>query len=201
MKCCERDLMNLLARFVLGLILLVGVALASVTTSERQPPSGVPDLSLFFYGASADEDEAAEALEQIASSWRNGYVPIFRDFMRLMAPPPDPPPRTAPFDPSGQPPTGRGNRGPGDVPRRQDLEDPAMRVWRRLAGFISDQTGLGLSGRGSDLAAIQQWMWAQPYDPHPDYTLFKGIWYSRIDPRFREFFSPEARATIRLDAC
>jgi len=167
--------MNLLARFVFGLILLVGVALASVTTSERQPPSGVPDLSLFFYGASADEDEAAEALEQIASSWRNGYVPIFRDFIRLLTPPPDPSPRTAPFALSWQPQTGRGNLGPGDVPRRQDLEDPATRVWRRRASFISDQTGLRLSGSSSDLAAIQQWMWAQPYDPHPYYTILRGF--------------------------
>ena len=190
--------MNGFARPVLGLLVLIGIALPLATTSARQPPSSTPDLSLFFFGASADDDEAADALEEIAASWRNGYVPIFRDFMRLLTPPSDPPPRTAPFDPSRQQPVGGGNRAAGAVPRAVP-EAPATRVWRRLSRFITDQTGLELSGRGSDLSVIQQWMWAQPYDPHPDYTLFKGVWYSRIDPRFQNFFPPGAGATIRLD--
>ena len=191
--------MQAFARFVLCLIVLIGVAPPSATTSAGQPPSSTPDLSLFFFGASADDDEAADALEQIASSWRNGYVPIFRDFMRLLTPPSDPPPRIAPFDPSRQQPVGGRNRVARDAPQREAPEASATRVWRRLARFVGEQTGLTLSDRGSDISVIQQWMWAQPYDPHPDYTFFKGIWYGRIDPRFQDFFPPDARATIRLD--
>ena len=195
----DGDLMSVFARLVLGLLVLFALALPSVTTSARGQPSSPTDLSLFFLGTSADDDEAADALEQIASSWRDGYVPIFRDLMRLLSPPVDPPPRTAPFDPGRQQPAGRGNRVARDAPRRPVPEAPATRVWRRLARFVADQTGLRLSERGSDLSVIQQWMWAQPYDPHPDYAAFKGIWYSRIDPRFRDFFPPGVSATIRLD--
>ena len=177
--------MQAFARFVLCLIVLIGVAPPSATTSAGQPPSSTPDLSLFFFGASADDDEAADALEQIASSWRNGYVPIFRNFMRLLTPPSDPPARTAPFDPSRQQPVGGRNRVARDAPQREAPEAPATRVWRRLARFVGGQTGLTLSDRGSDISVIQQWMWAQPYDPHPDYKFFRGIWYGRIDPRFQ----------------
>ena len=191
--------MPVFARFVLCPIVLIGVALQSATTSAGQAASSTPDLSLFFFGASADDDEAADALEQIASSWRNGYVPIFRAFMRLLTPPSDPPPRTAPFDPGRQQPVDGRNRAAREVPQREGPEDPATRVWRRLARFVGEQTGLTLRDCGSDISVIQQWMWAQPYDPHPDYTFFKGIWYSRIDPRFQDFFPPDARATIRLD--
>lgn len=42
-------------------------------------------------------------------------------------------------------------------------------------------------------------MWAQPYDPHPDYTFFKGTWYGRIDPRVQDFFPSGASTTIRID--
>ena len=119
--------------------------------------------------------------------------------MRLLTPPSDPPPRIAPFDPSRQQPVGGRNRVARDAPQREAPEASATRVWRRLARFVGEQTGLTLSDRGSDISVIQQWMWAQPYDPHPDYTFFKGIWYGRIDPRFQDFFPPDARATIRLD--
>jgi len=34
---------------------------------------------------------------------------------------------------------------------------------------------------------------------HPDYGLFKAIFYSRIDPRFSEYFVKTEGATIRLD--
>ena len=105
--------------------------------------------------------------------------------MRLLTPPSDPPARTAPFDPSRQQPVGGRNRVALDAPQREAPEAPATRVWRRLARFVGWQTGLTLSDRGSDISVIQQWMWAQPYDPHPDYKFFRGIWYGRIDPRFQ----------------
>lgn len=191
--------MPVLTRTCLALFALVSVVLLS-TGLARQAPAPVPGLSLFFLSASADDDEARDALEQIAASWRDGYVPIFRDFMRLLTPPVDPPPRTAPFDPSLRQPAPRASgAGRSESLRRDVPEPPATKVWRRLARFVADQTGLRLRERESDLSEIQQWMWAQPYDPHPDYARFKGTWYGQIDPRFRNFFPPGAPATIRLD--
>ena len=192
--------MSIFSRSVLGLVVLVGVAFLPGWQVAGQGGSNAPDLSLFFRSASTDTDEAEDALEEIAASWHDGYVPIFRDLMRLMTPPLNPPPRTAPFDPSGRRPGGgRNGAGPVDFPQREAPEAPSTMVWRRLGRFIADQTPLRLRGQGSDLAAIQQWMWAQPYQPHPDYALFKGIWYGRIDPRFTDFFPDGVAATIRLD--
>ena len=184
---------------MLGLVVLVGVAFPGWQVAG-QGGSNAPDLSQFFRSASTETDEAEDALEEIAASWHDGYVPIFRDLMRLMTPPSNPPPRSAPFDPSGRRPGGgRNGAGPVDFPQREALEAPSTMVWRRLGRFIADQTPLRLRGQGSDLAAIQQWMWAQPYQPHPDYALFKGIWYGRIDPRFTDLFPDGVAATIRLD--
>ena len=63
-------------------------------------------------------------------------------------------------------------------------------------GFLEDQTGQQF---GNELTRAHQWIWEQPYDPHPDYALFKGLWYGQIDRRFRDFFPPGVVATIRLD--
>ena len=47
--------------------------------------------------------------------------------------------------------------------------------------------------------AAHQWIWDQPYDPHPDYGFFKGQWYAQMDPRFADFFPRRVFSTIRLD--
>ena len=65
-----------------------------------------------------------------------------------------------------------------------------------LIGFLQEQTGQRFGG---DLASWQQWIWSQPYDPHPDHGFFKGQWYSQIDPRFAEFFPRGVTSLIRLD--
>ena len=65
-----------------------------------------------------------------------------------------------------------------------------------LIGFLQEQTGQRF---GADLAGWQQWIWAQPYDPHPDHGFFKGRWYSQIDPGFAEFFPRGVASLIRLD--
>ena len=65
-----------------------------------------------------------------------------------------------------------------------------------LIGFLQEQTGQPFGG---DLAAWQQWIWSQPYDPHPDHAFFKGQWYSQIDPRFADFFPRGVTSRIRLD--
>ena len=65
-----------------------------------------------------------------------------------------------------------------------------------LLQFLEEQTGQPF---GQDLARWHEWIWAQPYEPHPDYALFKGLWYGRIDPRFAEFFPRDVTSLIRLD--
>ncbi len=170
---------RLVVRFAIALaITLVGVAPAV----WAQPTESHPEIELFFQVALPDDDEAQTALRQIETAWRPGYATMLYELMRLMAPPQPSPPRT--------PPVGR----PGE-PRR--LEHPTTRVWRRLAAFLEERTGLGVDG--ADLSNVQQWIWDQPYEPHPDYAVFKGLWYGQIDAGFREFFSAETSSTIRLD--
>ena len=65
-----------------------------------------------------------------------------------------------------------------------------------LIGFLEQQTGQKF---GPDLARWREWIWNQPYDPHPDYAYLKGQWYAQIDPRFEEFFSSGVTSLIRLD--
>ncbi len=65
-----------------------------------------------------------------------------------------------------------------------------------MVNFLGAQTGQRF---GPDLARWHDWIWGQPYDPHPDYAFFKGQWYAQIDPRFADFFPRGARSDIRLD--
>ena len=76
---------------------------------------------------------------------------------------------------------------------------PNLRGFARfftLIAFLEEQTGQRF---GADLPGWQRWMWAQPYEPHPDYGFFKGLWYRQIDPRFAEFFPRGVSSRIRLD--
>lgn len=66
----------------------------------------------------------------------------------------------------------------------------------KLIEFLEQETGQQF---GSDFSQWQEWIWDQPYDPHPDYELFKGLWYRQIDPRFAEFFPDDVVSLIRLD--
>ena len=52
---------------------------------------------------------------------------------------------------------------------------------------------------GPDLNAWHQWIWGQEYGPHPGYAQFKSRLYSRIDPRFSEYFEDADNLNIRLD--
>ena len=78
------------------------------------------------------------------------------------------------------------------------VRPPNQRLFRffSLIGFLGQQTGQSF---GPDLARWREWIWDQPYEPHPDYAYFKGQWYSQIDPRFAEFFPRGATSRIRLD--
>ena len=73
---------------------------------------------------------------------------------------------------------------------------PQLFQFFRLVEFLQAQTGQQF---GADLAGWQEWIWNQPYDPHPDYSLFKGLLYSQVDPRFEEFFPRGVESLIRLD--
>ena len=75
-------------------------------------------------------------------------------------------------------------------------EHPTTRVYRRLLRLLEEQAGERF---GHDAERWHQWVWQQPYDPHPEYARFKGLWYAQIDPRFREFFPPGVPSLIRLD--
>ena len=52
---------------------------------------------------------------------------------------------------------------------------------------------------GPDLDKWHQWIWGQEYQPHPGYAEFKSVLYSRIDPRFVEYFKDADKLNIRLD--
>ena len=52
---------------------------------------------------------------------------------------------------------------------------------------------------GADLDKWRQWIWKQKFKPHPDLAKLKSKLYSKIDPRFAEYFSNADGATIRLD--
>ena len=78
------------------------------------------------------------------------------------------------------------------------LRPPSARMmdFITLVRFLEQQTGQRF---GQDLMQWNQWVWSQPYDPHPDYGYLKGQWYSQLDPRFADFFPRGVASEIRLD--
>ena len=157
---------------------------------RAQPPqAGHPDIKLFFLALAQDDDTADAALEQIAAQWRDGYAGIIWDMVRVMVPPRRQ--LSAPI--FGGDPTNP-NARIGD--RSPESEHPSTKTWRRLMDFLEDQTGARFRG---DIRRAHQWIWDQPYDPHPQYAFFKGVWYGERDPAFAEFFPPGTESTIRLD--
>ena len=122
----------------IALVVVCAVLVGTVDEGAAQPgtPAAHPDIRLFFQAAQEDKDLSEEALEQIAASWRDGYVPIIRDMMRLMQPP-QRPARTA------------GVAGPNtnhafELTLRR--EHPSIKIWRRLLKFLEDQTGQRFRG-------------------------------------------------------
>ena len=77
------------------------------------------------------------------------------------------------------------------------------RIANRLSDFLKDRTGKRFpernSRRGEDYQEWRKWTWSLPYDPHPEYSRFKGLFYGSIDPKMKEFFPPNVPASIRLD--
>lgn len=159
----------------------------------------VPSWELFVVAAGEDDRAARAALEQIRAGWRDGYAPIFIDLARLLpgarraaAPEDLPADLTADERDSAPLPGGAPQSGfPSAAPAQ-----PGSEGRRRILSFLEKQTGQRL---GDDLRAWRRWMWSRREALHPDYAVFKGELYGRIDPAFREFFPPGVRAAIRLD--
>jgi len=70
------------------------------------------------------------------------------------------------------------------------------RISSRIIALLERKTGKKL---GDDARGWFGAIWNTPHKPHPDYASFKTRLYENIDPRFREYFSQAANATIRLD--
>ncbi len=179
-------------------LVLLGIAGLVAPTSVAQTPAKTPAITVFMQAASNDGKQADRALAEIGATWRTGYVPIVIDLARFILPPRE----GAAGAPAGTIDlTGIAALGDPDE-RRSGVLDlstpvPGRRVHparARLIRFLEEQTGQRF---GDDLGRWREWMWAQPYDPHPDYMAFKAALYSRVDPRMGRFFTGTAR--IRLD--
>jgi len=162
-----------------------------------QAPESPPDIRLFFQAAAPDEKQAQAALDAIAASWRDGYAAMIVDLARFMrrgrtdssdietvAVPDDEASRLGPERPSP--------RGEEATPR----SSPQARVRLRLIRFLTKQTHETF---GDDLNRWRHWIWDRPYEPHPDYALFKATLYSLVDSKMANFFPPAAGSLIRLD--
>ena len=73
--------------------------------------------------------------------------------------------------------------------RSPDHRRAITRIVQKMAG----------DGEKRDFDEAWQWVWAQPYNPPPEYPAFKHDLYSRLDPRFAKYFLHTENAQIRLD--
>ena len=55
---------------------------------------------------------------------------------------------------------------------------------QRIVDFLEEQSGQRF---GHNMEAWHRWLWELPYDPHPEYALFKNVLYGQLDPRFKAF--------------
>lgn len=170
----------------------VAVSLAIGSGRAQISPNAHPDVRLFFEATAVDDAVADAALDQIGGAWRDGYAGILWDLARVMRPE-RPRPIAPPLDSQ---PNLDDPLNPPALPAPREPEHPTTAVRRRLVRFLERQTGQRF---GDDLERWHKWIWDQPYDPHPDYAWFKGLWYAEIDPGFAEFFPRGTPAAIRLD--
>jgi len=73
---------------------------------------------------------------------------------------------------------------------------PSRATLAKTFAILESKTGQKF---GPDLDAWHQWIWSQKAEPHPGYAAFKSRLYSRIDPRFAEYFVDADNLNIRLD--
>ena len=170
-------------------------SVAALFLAVAATAASAPALARFFDAASPDDRVAKPALQEIAASWKDGYVAMVVDMARQMRPPRGPGAAIAEAAPAldeNQTSTAPA-RPSADLTESPDRGSP---IRRRLINFLEQHTKRSF---GDDLNRWREWMWTLPYEPHPDYATFKGIVYGQIDPRMQAFFPPNARALIRLD--
>ncbi|MEM8946816.1 MAG: DUF3179 domain-containing protein [Planctomycetota bacterium] len=93
-----------------------------------------------------------------------------------------------------------------DVTSHWQLGNAAMlletsRLLRRgmpneFVAALENETGQRFGGNSQ---AWYDYLWNQPVEEHPQHASFKAALYSRIDPRFAEYFDDAYASTIRLD--
>jgi hypothetical protein len=175
------------------------VAAIVLASSSIRAGSDEPAWQAFLAAAGPDQKSAQSALAEIAARWRDNYAAMIVDVARFL-----PSPRATQIADEGVPldfDDTVGGRPPAATPGRGDSPS-ALRpssgaeTRRRLTAFLERQTRQRF---GDDLRAWRKWIWALPDQPHADYASFKAELYSRIDPRFRDFFPPRVKTRIRLD--
>ncbi|MGE3795906.1 MAG: DUF3179 domain-containing protein [Dehalococcoidia bacterium] len=180
------------ARLLVVLLLPVQIAAQAPQTTRPEPP-----WEAFIAAGASDRKTAVAALDAIAAGWRDDYAGMIVDVARFLPSPRAP--RASDDQPgldAGEADGGgaAGLRG-GDMPTA--VRQPAgSEVRRRLTEFLQKQTGQRF---GDDLRAWRRWIWARPTQPHTRYAEFKAELYGRIDPRFRQLFTPGVKTAIRLD--
>src|SRR5688572_26595878 len=144
--------------------------LAWPATSGGQRP---PPLELFFAAASADGKVAEAALADIGRAWTNGYAAMIVDLARLMRGPRRGPAETAELPPAVDDDSDRGQPAArADRDLTAAAADRGSPSRRRLLAFLERQTRQRF---GDDLNRWRTWLWDLPYEPHPDYAMFKGL--------------------------
>ena len=183
-----KSIMSTTRRLLIAAIVASALATGGPVTLGRQPGSH-PTLQQFFLTTLADDDAAQEGIDAVVAAWRDGYAGMIWDMLRFMRPPR---PLTIRVPGAGDPTSPFNDPGVGVV----EPEHPTTRVYRRLIRLLEEQTGERF---GNSTARWHQWIWRQPYDPHPEYGRFKGLQYGTLDRRFLEFFPPNVTSLIRLD--
>ncbi len=187
--------------------------------ARQEAVSEAPDISLFFQVMLSDPEGAEATLQKLGQSWKDSYVAMLIELIYQMSPTGgrmltlggnNAASRKAPeswIEGSAQtlgsndlvfPNSSLAQRRvstKGFSPQDALFDENAI-VRRRLLAFVEEQTGQGF---GYDLGRWQQWLWSNPYDPHPEYSTFKGRVLGLTDSRLEAFFAEDAPARVRLD--
>lgn len=163
---------------------------ASGLLARAQDP---PSLDLFFQAADADDRVARKAMDALSAQWRDAYTAMIIDIARQLRRAPARPESAVSLPSLDAEPSGGGELTTDQSAPRMSRE---AIIRGRLLRFLERQTRKRFD---DTLNGWRQWMWELPYEPHPQYAEFKGLVYSRIDPRMQRFFPADARSLIRLD--
>lgn len=172
---------------------------ASGSRAMAQPSGGgttEPPWEAFIAAGLPDRKASTTALEAIEAGWRDDFAGMIVDVARFLPSPRQPGAATAdiPFEGDADGDASGGLRG-SDMPST-NRQPPGSDIRRRLTDFLQKRTGQRF---GDDLRAWRRWIWSRPATPHTRYAEFKAELYARIDPRFRQFFTPGVKTSIRLD--